>query len=547
MSERGENLITRADAAFQEQEQHLSLWREAASYCLPRKVFTLNGSSGTSRTPYTPDPKLQNAVAAKAAQNLAAGMLSAFMNASEIWAQWEPSDFLPDAQKTDKVYQFFSNATRITMRLLGPAGFYSRIYETILDSIGIGTGTIEVQGPIPGSDSPLNFKSWDIGSYAIAENCAGTVDRAWRKMPYTISQARQEWPDFNPRTWKGVKPENQITKEEVYYFEISPRDERDVGQVPGAKGKPYQAIIVHEPTKDVVWEGGFDEFPAIAYRFHRFSASSPWGTGPGIEALPDGRSTNFLDAALADGIGKSVDPPMIVQDDMRGVLDFRMGGVSAVSSIQKDMPQKAFDVGNIQYGIEFQNGKKKELRDHFYNDLFTPFLNDPRTLKATQVMEISKDVLQVFAPFGHRLLEELVTRILERIFMVLLRQGLFGPVPREAILGDKFLYPKTVHQSRMALEIQNLAKVSIRQLINDMVMIGQVRPDALDYLNIPQTMRLLGGNSVVMPNIILSQEEVMAIQQARMQQQQQQAMEENLAKFATKNPDHAAAALANVA
>lgn len=556
MSGKGEDVMRRAQAAFDEQSQFISLWRETASYCLPRKVWNLNygGIGSRKNEPYIPDPKLQNAVAAKAAQNLAAGMCSAFMNASDIWAQWEPSDFLPQEQKTDELYGWYANATRITMRLLGPSGFYSRAYEMVLDAIGIGTGTLEVQGRIEASESPLNFKTWDIGTYAIAENCAGFVDRAWRRIPYTVSQAKQLFPDFNPRTRKTMKPEEESVKEECYTLEIKPRDKQDVDPRKGQKGKAFQSIIVHDETKEVAWEGGYDEFPGCSYRFQRQSGNSPWGTGPGVEALPDMRSGNFMETALADGIGKSVDPPLVVPDDMRGVLDARMGGVSAVSSMQ-NMPQRLFEVGNIQYGVQFQEGKKRELRDMFFNDLFTPFLNDGRTLKATQVDAIARDVLNVFAPFGHRFLEEFVTQVLERIFMVLLRQGIFGTnpnwyngiIPREAIAGGKFLYPKAVHQSRMALEIQNLAKANVRQLIQDFVAIGQVRPDALDWLNIPQIAKLLGGNSVVMPNILISPEEYYALQAQRQQAVQQEQQQQMMADFATKNPEYAAAAIANVA
>lgn len=555
MSEQGESVLQRAQSAFDEQSSFISIWRDAASYCLPRKVWNLNyngNKDGRRNEPYIPDPKLQNAVAVKAAQNLAAGMCSAFMNASDIWAQWEPSDFLPEDQKTDELYGWYANATRITMRLLGPAGFYSRGYETVLDSVGIGTGFLDVQGKITGSTSPLNFSTWDIGTYAIAENCAGFVDRVWRRVPYTVAQAKQKFPGFNPRTRQSVRKEDESKKEEYYTLEIMPRDERDVGQTVGNKGMPFRSVIVHDETKEVVSEGGFDEFPGCAYRFNRQSGLCPWGTGPGIDALPEARGINFMDAALADGIGKSVDPPLVIKDDMRGVLDARMGGVSSVSNLQTDMPQRLMgDVGNIGFGVQFQEGKKRELRDIFYNDLFTPFLNDRRTLKAAQVDQIARDVINVFAPFGHRFLEEFVTQVLERIFMILLRQGLFGPVPREAFArnssgGYTFLYPKTVHQSRMALEIQNLSKANVRQLIQDFVALGQVRPDALDWLNVPQMAKLLGANSVVMPNILISPEEYSALQISRQQAAQQEQREQMVADFATKNPQYAAAALANV-
>jgi len=540
----GTDVLRRADAAFTEQSHHIHLWREAASFCLPRKIYILNGGASNALIPYTPDPKLQNSVAVKALRDLAAGMCTAFLNASEVWAQLEPSDYLP--VRSDRYHSWLLNATRVLMRSLPASGFYSRAYEMLLDAGATGTGAMKIEGKVPGSDAVLNCETLDVGSYAIAENCAGHVEHLWRKLEYTVAQAEKEWPDFQAPGWKGLTSEKRLTKRDKFTLEIRPRDEKEVGQKPGPQGMKYEGTIVHDASKEVVWRGGWPEFPVRAYRFQRQSGPSPWGTGPGIEALPDCRGVNFLDTAMADGIGKAVDPPVAVKDDMRGVLDLRMGGVSAVSSLA-EMPKPIFEVGNLQAANAFFDVKVRQLREHFYTDLFTPFLSDHRTLKAAQVYEIKSDVLNIFAPFGFRFLEEFVTPFIERAFMVLLRQGMFGPVPPEAIHNGFFPYPKVVHQSRMALEIQNLAKGQVRQLLADIAPIAAIAPEQLDWLNFPAIIKLLGGNSVLMPEVLNTPDQFAAIQQARAQAAQQAQALDMAAKFATKNPDHAAAAVQEMA
>lgn len=544
MSKEGQDLLKRADAGFEQQQQHLNIWKESMSYCLPRKQWVFKGYNNNQ--PYIPDAKLQNSVAMKALRDLASGMLSAFMNPSEIWAQWEPSDDLP-ARNEKEVKAWYSNATVVGMRAFSASGLYDSMNEALLDAGATGTTFVSIEGQVPGTNSPLNFKTWDVGSYAIGENSAGVVDRVWRETDLTVDQAMQQWPDYRPERWTKLSPDQRINKTETFVWEIIPREEELVGMNPGPTGMPYKGTVVERNSNDVVWEGGWPEFPGSCYRFLRQSGTNPWGTGPGIEALPDCRGTNFLDTAVADGFGKMVDPPMAVKDDMRGVLDFRMGGVSAVSDMSQ-MPQPLFTPGQgIQAANEFLDRKKAEIGQHFFKDLFTPFLNDPRTLKAAQVYEMKSDLLAVFAPFGHRFLA-FVSMFLERCFMVLLRQGLFGPIPRGAFAIDgrgrpKFLYPKVTHQSRMALELQNLAKQNLRQILADMNPVWAVAPGEIQRMNWGQIIKLLGGNSPVLPDIIRTDEEFAQIQAAMQAAAQQQQQQEMLAQFATKNPQYAAAAL----
>jgi hypothetical protein len=335
-----------------------------------------------------------------------------------------------------------------------------------------------------------------------------------------------------------------MTMEENFTLEIIPREQIEVDASAGQRGMPISATVVHDESKSVVWEGGFEEMPAIAYRFERQSGTNPWGVGPGINALADSRGVNWLDAQIADGVGKMVEPSILAKDDMRGTLDLRMGGVSMVPDLSQ-APRPLFEVGNMQTGEAFLEKKQRQLRGHFFADLFAFFMDDRSYKTATEVMEIKAEKLDLFGPFGHRFLVEFVDRALERIFMVLFRQGMFGQPPREAFIrtprGWKFLYPKSVQQSRMSLLLHQQGNREIRQLLADIVPIAQIDPAALDHLNMNAIVRHLARGSVAMRGITRTPEEAAMIGQARAQAAAQQQQMDMIAKFATKNPDHAAA------
>jgi hypothetical protein len=129
--------------------------------------------------------------------------------------------------------------------------------------------------------------------------------------------------------------------------------------------------------------------------------------------------------------------------------------------------------------------------------------------------------------------------------MVLFRQGMFGQPPREAFVrtpgGWKFLYPKSVQQSRMSLLLHQQGNREIRQLLADIVPVANIDPSALTHLNMNAIVRHLASGSVAMRGITRTPEEAAMIQQQQAVAAQQQQEMDMLAKFATKNPDHAAA------
>ena len=56
------------------------------------------------------------------------------------------------------------------------------------------------------------------------------------------------------------------------------------------------------------------------------------------------------------------------------ILDLRMGGVSMTSDLSQS-PRPLFEVGNMQTGELFLEKKQRQLRGHFFADLFAFFMD----------------------------------------------------------------------------------------------------------------------------------------------------------------------------
>ncbi len=534
----GEAVIRRSEAAFREQQSQISIWREACDYSLPVQIYQVGGN-GTSY--YRSNPDLVNDTAVQARRDLSSGMSNAFINAGEKWFEYQPSELLPnEAQKA--AAEWFAHCTRIVWTSLPKSGFYDQAVVALDHSAAIGTSAMKIEGELEGSDSLLNCRTWDIGSFAIAENCAGIVDSVWREMEYTVAQSLQEWPDFQPDKYRQITDEKKLTQKEIFILEIRPRDKKEVERGMGQQKMPFEATVVHKELKEVVWRGGFNEFPVSVYRYERQASTTPWGIGPGVQALPAIRGVNYVDANIADGIDKMTNPAIAIKSDLRGTVDLRARGVIMLENLN-DTPRVIHSPQNMQVGQAFLDKKENAVRRWFHSDLFAFFLNDDRFKTATVALQIASEKLGLFASFGYRFLNEWVEPNLERIFMVLFRQGAFGKAPKECLVrttnGWEFVYPKIVQQSRMALALKEMAKQDVRQFMADMMPVWQIAPAEVERVNWSVASKLLGVNNVTMPGLIRTDEEYNQLMEQRAQQAQEQEQMKMAAQFATKNPEMA--------
>ena len=469
------SILRQAEEAKKAQTAHISLWREAASFCMPQKAASIGLANGTAQ--FRPDPKLANSVAISSLSILVSGMVAGIIPGAQEWWQWSPSPY----SDHDRVRQWLLKCTKVAHEALSASNFGSRATDFFYHAAGVGTGTLEVQ---EGADSPLEFRVLPIGSYHIVENGRGVVDRLFREWKLTIQQAIDLFGERAlPRKLLEGDPSKRLTQEERFIFAVYPRpveEQRDLG----AAGMPIAGCVIHESTKQVVAEYGWEERPTITYRFQEGPDGSPWGVGPGVLALCDMRGVNYLDSLIARGVGKIIDPPLAaVKGSLTGPLDLTRGGVSLVND-PANRPMPIAEVGNLNVGDAFLTKKEDQLRRHFHTELFEAFLNLQREITRYEAQQRRAEQLDRFAPVFHRTTTEFVNPLLERVFMILLRSGHFPPPPREAIVqtpsGPKILYPKAIQTSRMAVSFAAIGQQAFRELMADLLPIAQVDPTVLD-------------------------------------------------------------------
>lgn len=189
---------------------------------------------------------------------------------------------------------------------------------------------------------------------------------------------------------------------------------------------------------------------------------------------------------------------------------------------------------------------RKDINDCFYGDVVAMFSNLEREVTAYEAAQLAGEKLDVFAPYYHRLINELDTPTLKRVFSILLAEDFYPEPPPELIedMGNgegDIEFPEVVYLSRLALAIQAHEISSFDALVQRATMLAQIDPSLgaqfMSNYDLDRASRGLGRNLGVPVDWQKSPEELEAEREAAAQAAQQQAMAEAAPKLAKAAKD----------
>src|SRR5690606_18624199 len=296
-----------------------------------------------------------------------------------------------------------------------------------------------------------------------AANEEGAVDTVIREFKLTARQAVQQFglESLGPILRECLKDEAGQDKEFTFYHAVMPRTERDASR-DDALNKPWKSCYVSKEDQLVVQEGGYDEMPYAVSRFLKY-AGDTWGWAPAFVALPLTRKVNFDRMQESALLELAAFPPMAEPDSLAGQLDLRAGGRNVVEgpNIGEMMPRPLYqpEVAAIAAIQESIQQDRQAIDKAFYGDVIAMFSNLDREVTAFEAAQLAGEKLDVFAPYYHRLINELDTPLLVRTFSLLLEAGYYDEPPPELLEdnGDgtaTLQSPEVVYLSRLALAVQ---------------------------------------------------------------------------------------------
>jgi hypothetical protein len=522
----------------------VSLWDECGRMCLTRRVSSIVSRNHQPSTTehFTTDQRLLNTTAILANETLSSNCVSWITPSDQNWFTWKP---VPMLQDVPAVEDWLGQCTEIALSYLASSNFYNRIHEAFADRSTFGTDCMWLA---QGKRHPLHFRTLDVGSFTIAEDDEGYVHRIFQEFDLTAEQAEQKFGrDRLPPDVINQLVANKLNEKSRYLHTVYPRDEKDRNPAGGPMGMPWASCYVHLNTKMKVSEGGFEELPGFAGRYFKWSEHSAYGVSPAMLALAEIRGVNYLEMLMATLAETTVNPRVVIPEGMESIPDLRAGGITIEPIGGNERVREWMTGGRFDVGIAIIERKEKAIGEIFHRSLFEQFNMIERQITAREVVAREAEKLARFSPAFTSVTSEKINPMLERVFMLLYRQGLFPPAPPEAMVQSPggntvMLFPRTVHTSRMALALQGLKKTAFANMLELFTPLATLRPEVFDNLNEDAAFRDLSKSDGLPVDYLKPVEEVASMREARAKAQQAQEQQMMMME-ASKNPKLVEAAL----
>jgi hypothetical protein len=500
-------------------------WDELSNLFMPFRLMTGGG------IPDIPSAeKMFDSSPRRAALTLANGLASLVTPREEMWFEFQPPREL---RKDDDAVRFYRQASETAREFIESSNFYEEIQEAYIESPVFGTaalfcGDLDDRGE-------LFFRHQPIKTYYISEDAKGRVNALYRDLHLTAEQAAEEFGEENlpPEIISKLAQPGAVSDLFDFVHAVKRRIDRANDEDPENLRKPWQSVVVHEKSKMVVQESGYDEFPFAVHRFRRFGRCV-WGFGPGTLAAGDARQLQFLNELADVATEKSVFPPLIAPSSLEGEIGQGALEITYVDSTDPNsaaMLREWATAGRYDVAKDRMADKRTQVEQSFYVDLFQLFANRAMQrgpMTATEASLVAGEKLTQFSPIFGRLVSEMLDPVLSRVFGVLLRNNQFGPPPPSVMRmmgGNRMAIasPSMLYKNRIMLAMQARENGSLMEFMGMVQPMIQLYPEAVDALDMPTIVRESARNGGLPETWIRSKKAIEEIQVARAQQRAQEA------------------------
>jgi len=470
MSNLAEEIINRHEAKKAADLNWREEWDDTANYCMPHKGnITTISSAGEEQT-----DDVHDSTAEESLMIFAAGMLSQLTPVGELWFRYESSN----EEASAELQAWFTDCTERAAKAIYSSNFYLAIHEDFLDAGMVGTSNTYLE---QGEKRLLNFINIPIGGYTISENAEGMVDTVYREWEWTARQAQQKWgDDAMPKAISEALNSGDVKdvdKKFNFIHAVYPRAKGEwrEGLVEGSL-RPVASIYVCVEDKCIIEEGGFYDMPYAVSRTMR-SRNEVWGRGFGTQVKPEVKSLNLMERDLLIATEKQVRPSWLLPDDSAYVPDNRPDGLTYYDATNPNgKPERVKEEGRLDWGEQKTDQKRRRIRSAFFADMFQMLSNaeeQKREKTAFEVSQMVQEKLVLFSPVFARMVQEKLNPLLERVFNVMMREGMFKQPPVD--IADDQGY-EIAYVSKIALAIkaaQNNALMEMIEMTNAIIPFDQ--------------------------------------------------------------------------
>lgn len=493
-------------------------WRELSDFTRPRSTrFTASEVNRGDRR----NSKIIDPTASLASSVLSSGMMSGITSPARPWFRLATPD--PDLMDYGPVKLWLETTEQRMNEVFNRSNLYQSLPLMYGDLGTFGTAAMAV---VEDSQRIIRTVHFPLGSYYIANSPSLSVDVCYRKFTMTVRQLVMEFGiDSVSDTVKSMWNSSQYSQWVEVVHAVYPNLERQTGKLE-AKHKPFKSVYleVAGDHEKVLRESGYDEFPIMAPRWEVNGEDVYGSSCPGMLALGGTKALQLMQKRKAQMIDKLTNPPLQVPASLKNQrVNTIPGGINYLDEANPtNKIQTIFDVQPVALKalLEDVQDTRQLIDTAYFVDLFRMMqMVNTRSMPIEAVVEMREEKLLQLGPVLQRLDSELLDKLINRTFSILVNKNLLPVAPDEMQGMDlKVEYISVMAQAQKAIGVG-----SIERFAGFVGNLARVKPEALDKLNADDAIDNYASAIGVSPTIVATNEQVQAIRQQRQAQQQQMA------------------------
>ncbi|MEQ4787941.1 portal protein [Morganella morganii] len=489
-------------------------WRELSDFTRPRSTrFTASEVNRGDRR----NSKIIDPAAVMAARTLSSGMMSGITSPARPWFRLATPD--RDLMDYGPVKLWLETVEQRMNEVFNRSNLYQSLPLMYEDLGTFATGAMAV---VADPQRVIRTVPFPTGSFYIANGADLSVDTAVREFSMTVRQVITEFGmDTVSDTVKSQWNSGQYGQWVNVVHAVYPNLDRQTGKLE-AKHKAYKSVYYEANSTDdkLLRESGYDEFPIMAPRWEVNGEDVYGSSCPGMVALGSVKALQLLQRRKAQMIDKITNPPLQAPASIKSQrISTIPGGINYLPMADVNNQIKPlFQIpANGTNGLLEDIQDTRQIIDHaYFVDLFRMMQTvNTRSMPVEAVAEMREEKLLMLGPVLQRLDSELLDKLINRTFSVMAENNLL-PVPPDEMQGMQL---KVEYISVMAQAQKAIGVSSIERFIGFTSGIGQFKPDALDKINVDETIDAYAASIGVPPSVVATNEQVAQIREQRAQQQ----------------------------
>lgn len=516
-------------------------WRELADYFLPRRYKWLITPNQQSRGSPINEHIIDNSGTIYA-RNLAAGLMTGKSSPSRPWFKLKIGRL--DSTGTNPVSLWLSECERLMSLVFHESNFYNSIATWYFDLVIFGTASMLIYEDY---ENVINCYNPCAGEYYVDIDGTYRPVIFYREFTMTISAVVNRFglencSDNVKKLYKQNTGAN-LTREIIVAHAVEPNDPKRGWGIPpmfkfvecywewGGSASPQGG---QASPPGFLQKKGYHEQFAIVGRWDLVS-NDPYGRSVAMDALGDQKQLQLESRRKAQGIDKMVNPPLVADIQLKNQpASLLPGGVTYVSGYAASGKPGFSAVYDTKFPINEMTEDLAEVRQRllktFFNDLFQPLSQYETRSNITQdeVNQRKAEALIMLGPAMERIDHEGLGVIIERVFAMCARAGIFPEPPQEIQnMNMNIEFISMLNQAQQATQA-----TAIEQLLNMSGGLAAIDPQIMDKINLDFALDKYSSLLNNDPRLMRTDDEVAQIRKQRQEQQQAAQQAEMVEKYA---------------